>query len=100
VTQRYEKLGQSESESDWSRDEKKDYSQDEGETDVEMSEVYFPVLYRASDRMHSTASHPRTTRREAWDSCLGLRSHSRPDDCAAGISQWCLSGVWFQKALP
>jgi len=35
---RYEKLGQSESESDWSRDEKKDYSQDEGETDVEMSE--------------------------------------------------------------
>jgi ABC-type multidrug transport system fused ATPase/permease subunit len=38
VTQRYEKLGQSESESDWSRDEKKDYSQDEGETDVEMSE--------------------------------------------------------------
>ncbi|KAJ1486768.1 P-loop containing nucleoside triphosphate hydrolase protein [Baffinella frigidus] len=36
---RYEKLGQSESESDWSRDEKKEYSQDEGETDVEMSEA-------------------------------------------------------------
>jgi len=33
--QRYEKVGQSESESDWSRDEKKDYSQDEGETDIE-----------------------------------------------------------------
>jgi len=32
---RYEKVGQSESESDWSRDEKKDYSQDEGETDIE-----------------------------------------------------------------
>jgi hypothetical protein len=42
VTQRYEKLGQSESESDWSRDEKKEYSQDEGETDVEMSEVIPP----------------------------------------------------------
>ena len=63
MTQRYEKLGQSESESDWSRDEKKDYSQDEGETDVEMSEVYFPALYRAIDRLHSTASHPRTTAR-------------------------------------
>ena len=37
--QRYEKVGQSESESDWSRDEKKDYSQDEGETDVELSQV-------------------------------------------------------------
>lgn len=38
--QRYEKVGQSESESDWSRDEKKEgaYSNDEGETDV-MSEV-------------------------------------------------------------
>jgi hypothetical protein len=39
VRQRYEKVGQSESESDWSKDEKKgEYSQDEGETDVE-SEV-------------------------------------------------------------
>ena len=38
--QRYEKVGQSESESDWSRDEKKgEYSQDEGETDVELSQV-------------------------------------------------------------
>jgi len=37
---RYEKVGQSESESDWSRDEKKaDYSQDEGETDVELSQA-------------------------------------------------------------
>jgi ATP-binding cassette subfamily B protein len=36
---RYEKVGQSESESDWSRDEKKgEYSQDEGETDVELSQ--------------------------------------------------------------
>ncbi len=39
MRQRYEKVGQSESESDWSKDEKKgEYSQDEGETDVE-SEV-------------------------------------------------------------
>ena len=40
IVQRYEKVGQSESESDWSRDEKKgEYSQDEGETDVELSQV-------------------------------------------------------------
>lgn len=39
--QRYEKVGQSESESDWSRDDKKGGmdSQDEGETDVELSQV-------------------------------------------------------------
>jgi len=38
--QRYEKVGQSESESDWSRDDKKGGmdSQDEGETDVELSQ--------------------------------------------------------------
>eukprot|EP00283_Hemiselmis_rufescens_P009557 CAMPEP_0173433636 /NCGR_PEP_ID=MMETSP1357-20121228/11002_1 /TAXON_ID=77926 /ORGANISM="Hemiselmis rufescens, Strain PCC563" /LENGTH=761 /DNA_ID=CAMNT_0014398359 /DNA_START=56 /DNA_END=2339 /DNA_ORIENTATION=+ len=37
---RYEKVGQSESESDWSRDEKKEaYSNDEGETDADMSEA-------------------------------------------------------------
>jgi len=37
---RYEKVGQSESESDWSRDEKKEaYSNDEGETDADMSET-------------------------------------------------------------
>ena len=40
AVQRYEKVGQSESESDWSRDDKKgEYSQDEGETDVELSQV-------------------------------------------------------------
>ena len=38
--QRYEKVGQSESESDWSRDEKKDYnSATEGETDGDISQV-------------------------------------------------------------
>ncbi len=38
--QRYEKVGQSESESEWSKDEKKEgYSQDEGETDIEQSQV-------------------------------------------------------------
>jgi hypothetical protein len=37
--QRYEKVGQSESESDWSRDEKNNQSADEGETDVEISQV-------------------------------------------------------------
>jgi hypothetical protein len=38
--QRYEKVGQSESESEWSKDEKKEgYSQDEGETDIEESQV-------------------------------------------------------------
>jgi hypothetical protein len=38
--QRYEKVGQSESESEWSKDEKKEgYSQDEGETDIEESQA-------------------------------------------------------------
>jgi len=37
---RYEKVGQSESESEWSKDEKKEgYSQDEGETDIEQSQA-------------------------------------------------------------
>lgn len=40
LAQRYEKVGQSESESEWSKDEKKEgYSQDEGETDIEQSQV-------------------------------------------------------------
>jgi hypothetical protein len=51
--QRYEKVGQSESESDWSRDEKKDYSQDEGETDIESQVGY---LHPYSDYTRQSAA--------------------------------------------